>query len=375
MFFFSVYFFYALLTRLLKNKIVVVLTTLYYACFPVFLSCNMSILTESLSVSGTIFFVWLVVEYVYRPGFVKATLIGAMAFLLIMLRPAFLLVLPILCVFWVGRAIMRRETRAKEISGLVATTFSLFLLLGYCQLSKQQFGVFGLSTVSHINQLHILIQSGIYSEGSDPEMNRLIQKNLDEFAAANPKAAPGDPWFYSPTVTPQAYNYAAWTKMSDYYPASRFAAYVDETIKRHRYRYATHTLRKILGAAPIKIGYVDPFNNKPPRIQLYEKTLADQFGWFLTYRFVYCLLFMEFLVSLTILLKVRRLSWSFAFVLLCAGGLIFTAVAGAQSDWSRLAIPALPLVFVLIARYLDLLVCLWRKICGECALSYLSEQP
>lgn len=95
----SVFFFYRTASILFKSRKVAVAAALVYAVLPSLINFNKCILTESLSISFLVFFLYLFVGYLKKPTMAKAVVTTLFVFFLVMLRPSFLYLLAVMPVF------------------------------------------------------------------------------------------------------------------------------------------------------------------------------------------------------------------------------------------------------------------------------------
>jgi len=369
----SVYCFFHTARRLFKNTLVTAGVSLYYACHPAILGFNAGIYTESLAVSGTVFAVFLLISYLDHPGYGKAIMMGIVIFLLIMLRPSFLLFLPIFLLLWTVRLIVVREPRFREtdLTCLWASFAVLILVLGYCQLFKQKYGEFSLSDVVYFNQFCIVVQSGIYRHGSDPIINKQIEALWETWKKENPnEAESGPPWIY-PKGGNVAFNlYLTGDVGEEKIPFLQKLKYARETIRKNRLDFAWYSIGKFIGIKNDGVEWGYWFFKEHRR---YKESLFNFFILQLTFKSVYILLLLEMAVLSITLYFTRHVPWFWCVCWLLMTGTIFTAVVGSHDEWSRLVLPALPLVILLIAKYVDLFVYVIKKQRGQKIMQYLEN--
>ncbi|MDR1958039.1 MAG: hypothetical protein LBQ54_03180 [Planctomycetaceae bacterium] len=327
--------FYYLAKSLLKNNILATFTALGFAGNLFIAHGNTVIMTESLAISGIVFLAAILVSHHHKPTFLKAFLLGITVFLLIMLRPAFLILLPIFILFWACRLLFVRKTWKKEIAGLITIFAMAGLVLGYCHLIRQKSGVFNLTVIAPLNQFTRVIQSGLYQNGSDPEINRHIQSAIEEYQQQYPVyikhhpywlfRAPGwdgenDPIFYMSKVWERE-GYGLSTKQK--------CDYATQTITANKLAYIKYLLKKTI-------------------VEGYFSGRLLKFCW------VYGLLLVDFL---TILFFLKRFSASqticHVILSLIVAGCYFTAIAGGQAEYERLVLPVYPLTVLLFFSVID----------------------
>lgn len=132
--------------------------TALYAYNPAIISwCVEDIGTESLAISGMVFMCYLITtSLLKRP---KATLILAISgltFLLIMLRPFFVCIIPVILLFFLFQAAVPHTRRRIVTAALVGTVAATVAILSYCSAIGHRYGMFTLSKVSSINRAIIV---------------------------------------------------------------------------------------------------------------------------------------------------------------------------------------------------------------------------
>jgi hypothetical protein len=356
--------------RLFKSTAVAVGVSLYLVYLQSRDINNFQIMTESLSISGMMILGYLLFSYIRRPGYGKAMAMSTAVFLLIMLRPAFVFLLPVFLLLWLARFIMCRGDRFREATGLLSITVALVLVLGYCQLFKQKYGDFSLSDVTWVNQANILLQSGLYRYGSDPVINDLISTKVEEWKNLEPlerPAKPKDPQKKQKPAKPLSAAEKSWVYLtgidiggihdifSDLRNTINCKEYVQETIRHNRVRYICYSLGKFIGL------HNEPFIRgiELPRFHT-----------------IYGLLLMEILTLAVTFYATRQVPWFWGVCWLVIAGMVFTAVVGAQGEWTRLVVPVVPFGFLLIAKYVDLIIYVLKEKehRGQRIVQYLQER-
>jgi hypothetical protein len=137
------------------------------------------ILTESLSVTCCLIFIYMVVNYLQKPGNIKAWMLTLYVFIAIMLRPSFIYLLPLVIAFWVLRLMIFKKDWKMCLSGLAASVVVILLISGYSHLNKKNVGFNGISQVSNNNQMAVIVNASIYMNGNDPEISAAIKSNIN----------------------------------------------------------------------------------------------------------------------------------------------------------------------------------------------------
>lgn len=151
----SLYHTTCLLTR---HKRLRLAATALYACNPAIASwCVEDIGTESLALSGMVFLCQLLTSAALtrpRAGNILATC--ALTFLLVMLRPFFICITPVVLLSFLFQ--LRSTPRSLNIwaATLIGIVFTGTGILAYCSAIQQRYGMFTLSKVSSINRATIM---------------------------------------------------------------------------------------------------------------------------------------------------------------------------------------------------------------------------
>ena len=126
-----------------------VVSILYAACSALWTNC---LLTESLAISGTVILLWFTVSLYDRLSVVSAAGAAVTTALLVFLRPAMIYILPMLVVWWAVAGIAERKGR-QAAAGIAGTVAVILMVLLYMMSYSRHYGVFSLSSVSDINRL------------------------------------------------------------------------------------------------------------------------------------------------------------------------------------------------------------------------------
>lgn len=130
------------------------------------------LLTESLSLSGTVAFFYCIVQYLHTTKLKYGLLAVLLTELLIFLRPQFLTYWAILLVFLLLRLAFpdRKTERTNLLKMLAALAAGLVLVLGYCAVFQKQFGLFSMTVAGARQDMVVAIRYGYYPDFEDTEM-------------------------------------------------------------------------------------------------------------------------------------------------------------------------------------------------------------
>ncbi len=163
--------------KLTQNRFVRLLLGVAYAINPCVIYWETTIMTESLALDELILLVWLLLLFFESPGRIKAFALGILAFAMIMTRPSYIILLPIMFLFWIIYYMVGRKNGSGiPVVGLGGAAVCLVAVLLYCYGNKQTTGRFMLSSISYINELSILIDNGLCDEDADPDIASFIRE-------------------------------------------------------------------------------------------------------------------------------------------------------------------------------------------------------
>ena len=173
----SIHYFYKV-ANLLKNKKLVYWITFIYGVIPVIQSWNTIILTESLSISTSILYIYFTIFAIKTKQIKKVWLSTFWMLFLIMLRPSFICLLPInFFIFCIGKW-KDKEIRRIIFNGIMGCLAVILILYGYCNEMQREYGVFTPSGVSLINKYMIKRENGTLN------INDIKNKELKDYISS-----------------------------------------------------------------------------------------------------------------------------------------------------------------------------------------------
>ena len=120
--FIAVIYFYKTMKLTVKNKYIVSAITLLYAITPAIMGYDNCILTESLALSGYVFFMYNIIKYIKQSKLNNGIMAVIIAFILTFLRPTSLLLVGILFVFLIARFVFDRTNMKNDIKCFISST-------------------------------------------------------------------------------------------------------------------------------------------------------------------------------------------------------------------------------------------------------------
>ena len=306
----SLSFFYMALKKCFSNSCIVFLLVLFIG--NLFLFEHRWILTEPLGLSMTLIMFSMLINYIYNPNSLLAICINGMAFLMVMLRPAFLIFYVLLLGFWFAQLFFTHNRKRICILGLFTLLLSSSFVYGYCELNRRNHGVFTISVVGTINQSDILIQTGFYKKSLNAKfINFLDKQNIDSSAVC---------------------QYDIQSKFINEFGFNALKDYTDETIKNNLISYMILTLKRMY----------------------WDMNISG-------FQSIYAIILIEFFFILFLWITYKSFPWiRLTFWLYCSV-MLFGIYYGCPDSYERLIKPTLPIYFIICARYIDLLFVAYSK--------------
>lgn len=312
--------FYFACGKFLRNPVAHFGTVLFVAI--AFIPYQSWILTEPLSISGSLLFFSLMVFYWNRPAIWSACSVSLLSLILTLLRPFFIYLIPLLGAFWLARLGFRKADRKTAFTGLVALLATVSALHGYALQNQKNYGYYTVSSISLMNQFIIQFQSDFFLKSRDSEVLNYIQNS-----PLNVKAS----------------KYRLFHDLEAHFGLPRIQQFVSGTLRANQKEYFIATLKRMWWEG-----------------DLYHLTPIYFLGAF------------EFGLSLLLWLIFRSLPWlrlTLWCFFFCA---LFVIFFGGIDCQERLILPVLPILYVLFGRYFDLLAQAFSKPVPE-VVQYLKE--
>lgn len=171
----SVVFLYKLLLLATKNRYLSLFITTIYGASPTIIQWDTHILTESLSISGMVFFLYLMVRYIDKPSVFYGTGAVLAAFVLTMHRPSCLLMNYALLAFWLLR-LSHKDERPVIKRVLPLSILAVVLILLYSYSVFLEFGDFALTPLTPRHLLAACFRGGVYQSHPNTELVQTIEQ-------------------------------------------------------------------------------------------------------------------------------------------------------------------------------------------------------
>ena len=333
-FLFSCKYLYKLSKYIVKKDKCIFWVLAIYMLYPAFIQYTLFILTESLSISVTIFFIYTSVKLLfYRNNILGFLLPSIWLLFLIFLRPIFICILPLLLIFYIY--VIKKEGRSKMcITTLLGGFLFIIGIIVWYQISiTLKFGIHSISSVTLMNNYHSLRYMGIIDPtlAPTPELRREVEATIP--ARFNEK---------SETYWHEFERMTSVSNLKD------IETYEKRTISHYKKDYIESIVHRWVWKArmyPILPGIY--FNWKISFLNTFIPDLG--FYWlFLTSYLIFLIM---------VFIKKRTLMVPEIFLTLFCLSIFITSVIGAMSEYTRLNLPAMPAFFILLAGVISHINC------------------
>ena len=215
--------------------------TLVYEVVPVWVFDKI-ILTESLALSGTVIFIYIISKYINNPNRKSGGLAVIFSLILTFLRPTFIINIFGVLVFYIARFFVFKKERKILIFGILVGLFSLSIVHVYSVKFKDKYGIYSLSATK-VNQDFIttVLHHMNYLDPNN-EISILVQK---EYEVVSNNLENSDLLTIPVTV-----------KDKTDYSLTELLVYVDQCKRKNRLLYLKYYMRTLYYMMPLS-----PFEN------------------------------------------------------------------------------------------------------------------
>ncbi len=182
------------------------------------------------------------------------------------------------------------------------------MVLGYCGLNLRNHNLFTISEIGRINQFLVLLDADFHKRGNDSE----IIQDIEDIGRNLPKED-------------GLWALYVFDKLEDKYGSERVFEFTHKTIQGNRVAFTLESLKRISVLRP-----------------LYRLNFYLVFG------------FIEFILTLSLWLLLKRIPWNRLVLWGLFYGLFFVVLTCAPRETPRLLSPASFVAFIIAARLLDL---------------------
>lgn len=319
--FISLIYLYKILRLLLNWEPLVLLIVFLYSINTAIIGWNNSILTESLALSLTVIFCYLIINYIKRTRLIYGILTILTMFFMVFLRPSFVGFVPLLCIFFLLRLFINKEKRSIELKSLLCSISLGIFVFVYSLCFYKQFGVFTLAQASIRQNLYICISEGFYKNSGNEQFIKDVDESLKEY--------------------PITWN--AMLQVLEKYGNSDSSNLVKESRKNSLKEYLKYILKIIINNSDEYFGsyYIAYINDVPNIICKFLNSFR-----IINFTDIYILIIIESSITLYYLFKYHKVNWLHLGLFASMFLIVFTTFIGTNAEFMRTAICVLPFAYV-----------------------------
>ena len=335
-FYISIWFFYKLLSHFTSNTVLKAAGTIFYGCMTPIIAFNFLMLTESFTVSGSVFFCYLLVLAIKKRKISYYTVCIFLALFMTMLRPSeiYLFVVIVITSIPFIADLIRKKAEIKKtlyLIPLAAFVLCIASLFGYMSLNKRYNNYYGLSYVSEMNRFYDVVQADIWRDNSDTEIVNALQENLDEGNTLLGAALEVEPSYRNVDTEPQ-----------------RITDFNSEAISNHYGDYIYYLARKVLD-----MGYTHMEYNLSTDSYFFKDEANQKALWLgdlldFNINFLYFIFLVTAIIFVAVAVKKKHILWSELIAALLIGGLLGVNILAGPAEFHRLNAPCYPFAIMLV---------------------------
>ncbi|MDN5289117.1 MAG: Dolichyl-phosphate-mannose-protein mannosyltransferase [Mucilaginibacter sp.] len=330
--FLSIIIFYKVVQACFKKRAVIFAASLLYGVMLPVINFDKIVITESLSVTCSLIFIYMMAAYLQKPGNIKAWLLTLYVFIAIMLRPSFIYLLPLIMAFWFLRWMIFKKDWKMCLSGLAASVVVILLILGYSNLNKRNVDFNGISLISNNNEMAVIEQAGIYMYGNDPEISAAVKSNLCLSRQCSDQKGLG-------------------INIAKRYSPERIHQFIVACIKNQPVVYALHMCGKLIDLQSANI-----FTNYADHKLTYLAFRVNNIEYLIfcvTFNLLYILIAFSLALIIYSWIRSKQVPWFKMVLWLLITGQMAVAIIGGYSEYQRLILAVMPALIILVFSYID----------------------
>ena len=327
LFIISIILIYFTLKKICKNNIIIILLTLCYGICPSIFFCFTFILTESLTLFEMVVLLYLTISYIKEKKEWQAIFIGITLLIMVMTRPSNIYLPVIYFAFFIFRLLFKPKERKQSILGIVSITMCILIILSYCLQIRKQYGNFGITSVSYVNNFITVLDGDLYKYSDNSEM---IEK-IDQIKGKE---------------TDKNIYWKVLNEMKKMYSDKEIKHFSSSAIKNSRIEYIKYILQKTINLSDVHIGVI--YTNNLTKYKNIDYLKISNLVMPINYSTIYILLTGIFIYIIYALFKYKKIDWIISILFLIIVGNIFISIIGAPFETQRLCLITIPSLIVLL---------------------------
>lgn len=177
----SVFVFYKTCEIAFNNTNIALLTTVFYGCNPAPLYWNTAIMTESLAITLTVFFIYFVVKYIVKNDVASGVCAPITALVAMMVKPTLVIYLGVCIAMLFFQFLLCEKLRKQVIKLSLAVLSCLAIVMGYAGIIYNNSGLFNVSNLGPRHALAISLATETYKNYPDAELVDQIDEIYSEY--------------------------------------------------------------------------------------------------------------------------------------------------------------------------------------------------
>lgn len=317
----SIRYFYRLVRLLGSQNCITFLITIFYCLVPGLVSWNNAILTESLAISGTVFLFYFAINGWKKAHIGSLVSFGCSLFILCMLRPSFLFLVPIFFCFWFISLFLKGK-KIIACYGLSGVVLTAVLVLCYCTCFQKTYGVFTPSSIGTLNQYCVARQRNLLNP--DVIENAMLKVDIEKIILAG----------RGETVD---LYYIEFGQLREKYSLLDIHNAVSSSVKSNFGKFLVETVQ-IAGEIK-KWNLFDTYVTKPVvKLKM---------------RILYYFIAIYTLFLIVHICRNRKIPYLSLLVYMSGCGNLLFVLMGAQWEWTRLLTPSVPLFLLMFVQVVN----------------------
>lgn len=334
----AVYYLFKMLHLLKINIWVARAVTVVYALSISVMSWENLVLTESLALSTTVFYIYLLVSYIKKPAVRPMLAAGALMLFMVFMRPTFLVLPVITLVFMAAHALITRVKLRTLLPAAVGPLAVVAACLVYMGAFQQVHGSFTMSNTLLNQQLAVIIRSDLYTLGGDIDIDivnylgRKVQVSID------------DGTYYLPNDLPEL---TIGSHARDFFTSERMSWFEGELIKAHPFEYLRYKFLVLMREVSVPFGRAPNVVVSLARLPglavcglSYFLLSVVHFGYGIQVAFV------AFVAFFYKWIRKKQLDYVLAGVWVFITVFYVSSIFGTCGDYTRTAVAALPFILL-----------------------------
>lgn len=334
--FIAVIYFYKTMKLTVKNKYIVSAITVLYAITPAIMGYDNCILTESLALSGYVFFIYNIIKYIKQSKLINGIMAVTIAFILTFLRPTSLLLVGILFVFLIARFVFDRTNMKNDIKCFISSTISIILIVMYATIFYQTHQIFTISDPMLRQDFFICIDQGFYKASSDKEFVSEVSKMIEEERQKTGREQ-YDKW---KVIRPLMSKYGN-VKIKN------ITSECKKNMHNEYVKYVTDTAKGLCATS------YDAYSTKLPNANSLLLNILINIFKIVNFSAVYLMIVIEFLITLYKWIKEKQIPWIDLGLFGFSFAIVVLSIIGTNAEFARTSVAVIPFLYISLAKTLE----------------------